>query len=66
MIIFKALLLAQWHDLSDRDLEEALNDRISFRKFAGLKWEEQAPDASTFAVFRERIRHKRRHSRQRF
>jgi len=54
-IIFKALLLAQWHGLSDRDLEEALNDRISFRKFVGLKWEEQSPDASTFAVFRERI-----------
>lgn len=55
IIIFKALLLAQWHGLSDRDLEEALNDRISFRKFVGLKWEEQAPDASTFSVFRERI-----------
>ena len=55
IIIFKALLLAQWHGLSDRDLEEALNDRISFRKFVGLKWEEQAPDASTFAVFRGRI-----------
>jgi len=54
-IIFKALLLAQWYSLSDRDLEEALNDRISFRKFVGLKWEEQSPDASTFAVFRERI-----------
>ena len=55
IILFKSLLLAQWHGLSDRDLEEALNDRISFRKFVGLKWEEQAPDASTFAVFRERI-----------
>lgn len=55
LVIFKALLLAQWHGLSDRDLEEALNDRISFRKFVGLKWEEPSPDASTFAVFRERI-----------
>lgn len=55
IVLFKALLLAQWYGLSDRDLEEALNDRISFRKFVGIKWEEQSPDASTFAVFRERI-----------
>ena len=55
MIVFKALLLAQWYGLSDRDLEEALNDRISFRKFVGLQWEDPSPDASTFSVFRERL-----------
>jgi IS5 family transposase len=36
-------------------MEEALNDRISFRKFVGLKWEEESPDSTTFSFFRERI-----------
>lgn len=55
ILLFKALLLAQWNNLSDRQLEETLNDRISFRKFVGLKWEEESPDATTFSFFRERI-----------
>lgn len=55
ILLFKCLLLAEWNNLSDRQLEEALNDRISFRKFVGLGWEEEAPDATTFSVFRERI-----------
>lgn len=55
IVLFKALLLAQWYGLSDRDMEEALNDRISFRKFVGLRWDEDSPDATTFSVFRERI-----------
>ena len=36
-------------------MEEAVEFRIDFRKFAGLRFEEEAPDATTFAVFRERI-----------
>lgn len=36
-------------------MEEAIEFRIDFRKFAGLRFEEEAPDATTFAVFRERI-----------
>ena len=28
-MMFRALLLAQWYDLSDRDLEEMLCDRLS-------------------------------------
>ncbi|WP_084506647.1 transposase [Geminicoccus roseus] len=30
------MLLQQWYPLSDRDLEEALVDRLSFRRFCGL------------------------------
>jgi IS5 family transposase len=34
--LFKALLLAVWHDLSDVKLAEALDDRVSFRWFCGF------------------------------
>jgi len=30
LALFRALLLAQWHQLSDPGLEEALADRLSF------------------------------------
>ena len=35
LAMFKALLLQQWYGLSDPGLEEALLDRVSFRRFCG-------------------------------
>jgi IS5 family transposase len=55
LVMFRALLLAQWYDLSDRDLEEALYDRLSFRRFIGLGMEQATPDHSTLCRFRERL-----------
>lgn len=55
IVMFRALLLAQWYDLSDRDLEEALCDRLSFRRFAGLGIEQPTPDHTTLCRFRERL-----------
>jgi transposase len=45
LVQLKALLLQQWYRLSDRDLEEALADRLSFRRFCGLGLEDVVPDA---------------------
>ena len=50
--MFKALLLAQWYGLSDEALEETLNDRLSFRRFAGFELDEDTPDHTTFCRFR--------------
>jgi IS5 family transposase len=55
LTMFKALLLAQWYSLSDRELEEALCDRLSFRRFAGLGMEQATPDHTTLCRFRERL-----------
>lgn len=55
LLMFRALLLAQWYDLSDRDLEEALCDRLSFRRFVGLGMEQATPDHTTLCRFRERL-----------
>jgi IS5 family transposase len=55
LVLFKALLLQQWNSLSDPGLEETLNDRISFRRFCGLRLEDKVPDHSTIHKFRDRI-----------
>jgi IS5 family transposase len=55
LVMFKALLLQQWYGLSDGQLEEALNDRVSFRRFLGLSLEADAPDHTTVCRFRNRL-----------
>ena len=48
----KALLLREWYALSDEQLEAALWDRVSFRRFVGLSLDADAPDRSTVSRFR--------------
>lgn len=55
LVLFKALLLQQWYGLSDPGLEEALLDRLSFRRFLGLSLSEPVPDHSTLWRFREQL-----------
>lgn len=55
VVMFKALLLAQLYDLSDAALEEALNDRVSFRRFVGLPLDAAMPDHTTLCRFRNRL-----------
>jgi len=50
--LFKAMLLAMWHDLSDVKLEEALADRASFRRFCGFSANEPTPERTAFVRFR--------------
>lgn len=56
LVMVKALLLQQWYGLSDPGLEEALGDRLSFRRFVGLGLDEGAPDHSTVSRFRKVLR----------
>ena len=55
LLMLKALLLAQWYQLSDPELEEALSDRLSFRRFVGLGLEEGTPDETTLLRFRHAL-----------
>lgn len=55
LMMVKALLLQQWYGLSDTGLEEALLDRMSFRRFVGLSGDEAAPDHSTLWRFRQAL-----------
>ena len=55
LLLFKALLIQTWHNLSDYALEEALDDRLSFRRFVSLSVSEKAPDHSVFSRFRDQL-----------
>ena len=55
LVLFKALLLQSLYGLSDVELEEALNDRLSFRRFVGLSLEQAVPDSTTLCRFRNRL-----------
>lgn len=55
LMLFKAMLLQQWHGLSDPELEAALKDRLSFRRFLGVSLSERLPDHSSLWRFREQL-----------
>jgi IS5 family transposase len=55
LVLFKAVLVQSLYGLSDRELEEALDDRLSFRRFVGLSLEEPVPDHTVLNRFRNRL-----------
>lgn len=55
LLLFKALLLGALYGLSERELEEALSDRLSFRRFVGLGLEESVPDHTVLNRFRNEL-----------
>lgn len=55
LLMLKSLLLQQFYGLSDADLEEAINDRVSFRRFLGLPLDAPSPDHTTLCRFRNRL-----------
>lgn len=52
LVLFKALLLQSLYGLSDRELEDALNDRLSFKRFVGLALDAAVPDHTVLNRFR--------------
>jgi transposase, IS5 family len=55
LALFRALLLATWHDLSDPKLADALDDRASFRRFCGFAAHEPTPERTAFVRFRREL-----------
>lgn len=55
LVMFKALLLQRLYGLSDLELEEALYDRLSFRRFCDLGLDGAVPDHTTLCRFRNRL-----------
>ena len=52
ILLFKMSLLQTWYGLSDYEVEDRINDSISFSKFCGLTLDQTAPDHSTLSRFR--------------
>lgn len=55
LALFRSLLLAIWHDLSDVRLADALDDRASFRRFCGFAADEATPERTAFVRFRAEL-----------
>lgn len=55
LALLKAILLGQWHSLSDRDLENSLRVRIDFMLFTGLELDQAFPDHTTLCRFRAKL-----------
>ena len=53
--MFKAILLGQWHNLSDPALEESLRIRVDFMLFTGFDINDSLPDETTFCRFRNKL-----------
>ena len=52
LALFRALLIAMWHALSDVRLAETLDDRASFRHFCDFAAHEPTPERISFVRFR--------------
>ena len=52
LLLFKMCLLQSWYGLSDYEVEDRVNDSISFGYFCGLSINDAAPDHSTLSRFR--------------
>jgi IS5 family transposase len=56
LLLFKCFMLQKWfHINSDPELENQINDRLSFKKFLSLPFSKRAPDHSTYSRFRSRL-----------
>jgi len=56
LMLLKCMLLQKWFRIqSDPELENQINDRISFKKFLDLPLDKPSPDHSTFSRFRSRL-----------
>jgi IS5 family transposase len=55
LVLFKCLLVGQWHGLSDPKLERALRVRLDFMLFCGLGLHAPVPDETTHCRFRNAL-----------
>lgn len=47
MVLFRMELMRTWYGLSYGEIEEQVNDRLSFSRFAGLGMDESVSDSTT-------------------
>lgn len=58
LLLFKMALLQTWYGLSDYEVEEKVNDSLSFMKFVGLTLEDEVPDNTVLSRFRTELTNK--------
>jgi IS5 family transposase len=58
LILFKMCLLQTWYGLSDYEVEDRVNDSISFSRFVGISLDDSVPDHSVVSRFRTEMTEK--------
>jgi IS5 family transposase len=56
VLMLKVVFLQKWYDLSDPEAEAQISDRISFRSFLGLSFNDSIPDETTICRFRNHLK----------
>lgn len=54
-LVLKMLLVSYLYNLSERQVEEYVNDSLSAKNFLGLAVDEAAPDHATLTLFKNRL-----------
>lgn len=55
IVLFKMTLLQTWYGLSDYEVEDRVNDSISFSRFVGISLDSPVPDHSVISRFRTEL-----------
>ena len=55
IMMFRAMLLQVWHNISDVQAEKMLSRDLLFRRFCGLSFTDSIPDHSTISRFRTQL-----------
>jgi transposase, IS5 family len=55
ILMFKILILQSLYNLSDDQIEYQITDRLTFKRFLGLKSSDRVPDSKTIWKFRETL-----------
>lgn len=63
LFMVKVLLLQALYNIADGSCEYQINDRLSFKRFLGLKPADKAPDEKTIWLYRERAKHSGLHEK---
>ena len=53
--MLKMMFMQRWFGLSDEQMEGAIDDRLSFRKFLNLSIQDNGVDHGTISLFRKRL-----------
>mgnify|MGYP001801734272 CR=1 FL=1 len=55
LVLFSMSLLQTWYGLSDQQVEQQVNDKISFMDFCGINFTISAPDSTVLCRFRKEL-----------
>lgn len=58
LMMFKVLILQRYYNLSDKQTEFQIKDRLSFMQFLGLQIGDTIPDEKTIWLFKEQLKEK--------